>query len=371
MPNRRDFVRTVAGATAGALVGSAGLALAQGRQGGRGGRGGPAAPTGPVVRRQVSINGKRVKVVDIHAHATVPEVDPVLKGTPYERQGGGRALDQERIDAIDRQGIDIQVLSINGFWWYEVMDRDLAARIVKAQNEGLAKFVATHPDRFAAMASTSLQFPDLAAQQLDDGVKRLGLRAAAIGGHVNGEDLSNPKHDPFWAKAAELGVMVFMHPGGADNIIRDGALRGRGDLGNIIGNPLETTYFLERLIYDGTFDKFPGLKVGAAHAGGYLPSYLGRSEVACVVRGNAMCANKKKPSEYLKSQIFADTMILSDEGLRHLVAEMSPSQIVYGTDNPLNWPVTVDLVLNATFLSDAEKEAILGGNLLRLLKIGS
>ena len=368
MPNRRDFVRTVAGAAAGALVGSAGLAVAQGRQGGRGGA---TAPTGPVVRRQVSINGKRIKVIDIHAHATVPEVDPVLAGTPYARQAGGRSLDQERIDAIDRQGIDIQVLSINGFWWYEVMDRDLAGRIVKAQNEGLAKFVSTHPDRFVAMASTSLQFPDLAAQQLDDGVKRLGLRAAAIGGHVNGEDLSNPKYDPFWAKAAELGVVVFMHPGGADNIIKDGALRGRGDLGNIIGNPLETTYFLERLIYDGTFDKFPGLKVGAAHAGGYLPSYLGRAEVACQVRANAMCANKKKPSEYLKSQVLVDTMILSDEGLRHMVAEVSPSQIVYGTDNPLNWPVTVDLVLNAKFLSDAEKEAILGGNLLKLLKIGS
>jgi aminocarboxymuconate-semialdehyde decarboxylase len=123
------------------------------------------------------------------------------------------------------------------------------------------------------MASSSLQFPDLAAQQLEDGVKRLGLRAAAIGGHVNGEDLSLPKYDPFWGKAAELGVVVFMHPGGAENILKDGAMRGRGDLGNIIGNPLETTYFLSRLIYDGTLDKFPGLKVCGAHAGGYLPSY--------------------------------------------------------------------------------------------------
>jgi aminocarboxymuconate-semialdehyde decarboxylase len=368
MPNRRDFFRTVAGATAGAFIGSTGLAIAQGRQGGRGGRG-PAAPAGPVVRRQVSINGKRIKVIDIHAHATVAEVAPVLAGTPYERQGGGRVLDQERVDAIDRQGIDVQVLSINGFWWYEVKERDLAGRIIKAQNEGLAKWVAARPDRFQAMASTSLQFPDLAAQQLEDGVKRLGLKAAAIGGHVNGEDLSNPKYDPFWAKAAELGVMVFMHPGGAENILKVEKLEGRGDLGNIIGNPLETTYLLERMIYDGTFDKFPNLKIGCAHAAGYLPSYLGRSEVACDVRANAMCANKKKPSEYLKSQIFADTMILSDEGLRHLVAEMGVSQIVYGTDNPLNWPVTVDLVLDAKFLTDAQKEMILGGNLQRLLKI--
>jgi aminocarboxymuconate-semialdehyde decarboxylase len=220
-----------------------------------------------------------------------------------------------------------------------------------------------------AMSSSSLQFPELAAQQLDEGVKKYGLRAAAIGGHVNGEDLSLPKFDPFWAKAAELGVIVFMHPGGADNIVKPGAFRGRGDLGNIIGNPLETTYFLSRLIYDGTLDKFPALKVCGAHAGGYLPSYLGRSEAACVVRGNANCANKKKPSEYLKSQILVDSMILSDEGLRHLVNEFGASQIVYGTDNPLNWPVTVDLVLNASWLSNSDKEAILCGNLIKLLKI--
>ena len=152
-----------------------------------------------------------------------------------------------------------------------------------AQNEGLAKWVAAHPDRFVAIASVALQHPELAAEQLQDGVKRLGLRGASIGGHVNGEDLSLPKYDPFWAKAAELGVPVFMHPGGAENIVKEGAFRGRGDLGNIIGNPLETTYFLSRLIFDGVFDKFPGLRVFAAHAGGYLPSYLGRTEAACVV----------------------------------------------------------------------------------------
>jgi aminocarboxymuconate-semialdehyde decarboxylase len=357
MANRRDFFKTVAGAAAGTYIA---------------GRRRPAsAAQAPATRRQVSIAGRRVRVVDIHSHATVPEVDPVVQNTEYAKQGGGRPLGPDRIALIDKQGIDVQALSINGFWWYEIKDRDLVSRIVRAQNEGLAKFVAQYPDRFVAMASTSLQFPDLAAQQLEDGVKRLGLRAAAIGGHVNGEDLSLPKYDPFWGKAAELGVVVFMHPGGADNIIREGAFRGRGDLGNIIGNPLETTYFLSRLIYDGTLDKFPGLRVCGAHAGGYLPSYLGRSEAACVVRGNANCANKKKPSEYLKSQILIDTMILSDEGLRHLVNEFGASQIVYGTDNPLNWPVTVDLVLNATWLSNADKEAILGGNLMRLLRITS
>jgi aminocarboxymuconate-semialdehyde decarboxylase len=300
-------------------------------------------------------------------------VTDIVKGTPLASRGsgsGGSILGPERLRVMDQQGVDVQALSINGYWWYEA-DRDLARRIVGAQNEGLAEWVARHPDRFVALASVALQHPDLAAEQLDDAVKRLRLRGASIGGHVNGEDPSLPKYDPFWAKAAALGVVVFMHPGGAVNLIKDGALQGRGDLGNIIGNPLETTYFLSRLIFDGTLDKFPGLRICAAHAGGYLPSYLGRTEVACAVRDNANCANKKKPSEYLRSQILVDTMIFSPEGLRHLVAEMGIGQIVYGTDVPFNWPATVDLVLDAPFLSNAEKEAILSGNLMKLLRIGS
>jgi aminocarboxymuconate-semialdehyde decarboxylase len=358
MPNRRDFFKAVAGATAGAFVLNRGVADAR------------AAQATPGKRREVSIGGRRVRVIDVHAHCVIPVVD-IVKGTPLANSGGGSGnsiLGPQRLQIMDQQGVDVQALSINGYWWYAA-DRDLARQIVRAQNEGLAKWVSTHPDRFVALASVALQHPDLAAEQLEDGVKRLGMRGASIGGHVSGEDLSLPKYDPFWAKAAELGVLVFMHPGGAENIIKEGALKGRGELGNIIGNPLETTYFLSRLIFDGTLDKFPGLRVCGAHAGGYLPSYLGRTEVACDVRANANCANKKRPREYFKRELFIDTMIFSEEGLRHLVAELGVSQIVYGTDVPFNWPVTVDLVLNAPFLSNADKEAILSGNLVKLLRI--
>ena len=353
MQTRRGFLRTGAAAVGGAL-----LAARERR----------AAAQG---RRRVTIAGRSIRVVDAHAHCVIP-VTGVVQGTPLAKMGGGSGgsiLGPQRLQVMDEQGVDVQALTINGFWWYAAAERELADRIVLAQNEGLAKWVAQHPDRFVAMASVALQHPDRAAAQLEDGVKRLGLRGASIGGHVNGEDLSLPKYDPFWAKAAELSVPVVMHPGGAENLVRPGVFRGRGDLGNIIGNPLETTYFLSRLIFDGVFDRFPGLRVAAAHAGGYLPSYLGRTEAACLVRANADCANKKKPSEYLKSQIFIDTMVFSPEGLRHLVAEAGVSQIVYGTDVPFNWPVTVDLVLEAAFLSDVEKEAILGGNLRKLLRL--
>jgi aminocarboxymuconate-semialdehyde decarboxylase len=100
-----------------------------------------------------------------------------------------------------------------------------------------------------------------------------------------------------------------------------------------------------------------------------MPSYLGRTEVACEVRGNANCVNTRRQSEYLKDQILVDSMVFSDEGLRHLVAELGAQQVVYGTDVPFNWPDTLDLILDAAYLSDADKRAIVGGNLVQLLKI--
>ncbi len=363
MRDRRDFLKTVAGATTGMLLG--GKVFAAAAQ-----QGGAAAPG---ARREVSIAGKRVKVVDVHAHCTIPEVADIVKDTPLAASAGPRArgpnvMGPDRIAAIDKLGVDVQVLSINGFWFYGA-DRDMAGKIVRLHDEKLQEWCNAHSDRYVSLSSVALQFPDLAADQLEYAVKKLGARGAAIGGHVNGEDISMPKYDPFWAKAQELGVVVFMHPQGAENVVTKDAWKGRGDLGNIIGNPLETTVFLTRMMVNGAFDRFPNLKICAAHSGGYLPSYLGRTEIACEVRPNADCANKKKPSEYLKSQVLVDTIIISEEGLRHLAAEVGTGQVVFGTDMPFNWHSNVDLVVNAPFLSNAEKEAILGGTLVQLLRI--
>jgi len=357
MTNRRTFFRKMAAAMAGGYAVGRGLGN---------GTATLSAQTGG--RRQISIGGRRIRVIDVHSHWDMPLGD-VVKGTPFEERSKGPTLD-DRIPTMDKMGIDISAITVNDFWWYEAKDQGLARAICNAHNEELARQSRAHPDRIVGMASVPLQFPALAAEILQDATTRLGARGVTVGGHVNGENVTLPKFDPFWAKAAELGALVFMHPNGASNIVKQGALAGAGGLGNIVGNPLETTVFLSRLILDGTLDKFPALRVCGAHGGGFLPSYLGRTEVACQ-RPNANCVNKRRPSEYLRQQILADTMVFSEEGLRHLVAEMGVGQIVYGTDVPFNWPVTVDLVLNASFLNNSEKEAILGGNLLKLLRISS
>jgi len=186
---------------------------------------------------------------------------------------------ETRLKAMDAMAVDMEMLSINPFWYSK--ERDLAAEIVRIQNEKLAELCAAQPDRFAAFASLALQYPDLAVQQLETAVKKQGLRGAAIGGSVAGTDFADATFHPVWAKAEELGAVLFIHPQTPPELAK--RLQGNGWLQNTIGLPTETTIALSHLIFEGTLDRFPGLKILAAHGGGYLPSYADRSDHACFV----------------------------------------------------------------------------------------
>jgi aminocarboxymuconate-semialdehyde decarboxylase len=361
--NRRSFLAGSGSTLAGLMFCSCGLL--HGRQA----RAQAVAPQAPAVRR----GRNKVKTIDVHTHCFFQDaidlmgeqakaVLPPVKGIPEHF-----IVVDKRIQAMQAQGIDLQVLSINPFWYRK--DVDTARAICKIHNEKLAELTASHPDHFAAFASLSLQDPQIAVQQLDEAVRKLGLKGAAIGGSFNGEDFSNAKFHPIWAKAEELGAVLFIHPQSTPELGK--RLAGNGWLSNVIGNPLDTTIALNKLIFEGTLDKFPGLKVLAAHGGGYFGSYAPRSDRSCFVSPsscNPEVVLRKKPSEYLK-QIYVDSLVFTGEGLRHLVAEAGASQVMIGTDHPIPWEEhPVDHVLNAP-LTDAQKDAILGLNAAKLLNI--
>jgi len=347
-----------------------------------------ARAQGTGTRVPVSVAGRRVRTVDAHAHcyfqealdlmgpagaaAAMPQTRGVAehfldaKGGP-DAKGGGI---EGRLQAMDGMGIDMEVLSINPFWYGK--DRETAARIVGLNNDRLAQLCAAHPDRFAAFACLSLQDPDLAVQQLETAVRKQGLRGAAIGGSVLGQNFSDPRFHPVWAKAEELGAVLFIHPQSAPEMAKRFA--GNGWLANLIGNPLDTTVALQHLIFEGTLDRFPGLKVLAAHGGGYLGSYAPRSDHACFVSPqncNPDIVLKKQPTEYL-NQLWFDALVFTPEALRHLAAQVGAGQIVLGTDHPIPWELhPVDAVFATTTLSDEEKVAILGGNAARLFGLSA
>jgi aminocarboxymuconate-semialdehyde decarboxylase len=331
-------------------------------------------------RRDVVVSGKKVQVVDIHAHVRVPEAWDLVKDR-IRREG--RAGDvqlanpdspanihndvEKRLADLDEMGIDMQAVSVNPFWYWA--DEDLSRQIIQVQNEKIAELCAAHPKRFVGLGSLALQHPSLAVEQMEEGVKELGMRGFAIGGSVNGEDLSAPRFHPFWSKAEELQTLIFIHPQSAGAPIEEHRLEGNGFLDNVVGHPLETTLALTHLIQDGTLDLFPRLKICAAHGGGYLPSYSSRSDQCLTAFPNLCKPLKKLPTEYLK-QLYYDSVLFSVEDMRHLIAVVGASQVVVGTDYPTLWNRTpVDRIFAVPGLSDEERVGIFGSTAAKLLNM--
>jgi len=347
------------------------VAAARARSGARG-RSKPSAARSKLSvvgkRRQVVVGGRPVKTIDVHAHCVIPEAYALLGLKVSDHRGPGiDEVGPRRIAEMDQQGIDVEALSINPAWYRA--ERDVAEQVIKIQNEALAGFCATYPDRFVAFASVALQFPDLAVQQLVEGVKKLGLRGAAVGASVAGNEFSDPKFHRFWATAEELGALIFIHPQSTPDLNR--RFKGNGWLANTIGNPLDTTIALSHLIFEGTLDRFPKLKICSAHGGGYLPSYAPRSDNSLRVAPDMDTGVrlKKRPTEYLRTMYY-DTLVFTAEALRHLAAEVGASQLVIGTDHPIPWQdKSVDHILKTPGFSNAERRAMLGETAAKLLGI--
>jgi aminocarboxymuconate-semialdehyde decarboxylase len=216
----------------------------------------------------VSVAGRRVSRLDVHAHAAVPEAMALMNppvGPPNLLPKLLMGAPQERLALMDAQGIDVQALSINPYWYKA--DRDVATRVCEMQNEKLAQVCAANPERFVAFATVALQHPDLAAAQLEEGVKKYNLRGAAIGGSVDGLEISDPRFHPFWARAEQLGVPVFIHPQGTAELNATTSLQGQRAPRQRDRQPARDHHRALAPHLRGHLDRFPGLKICAAHGG--------------------------------------------------------------------------------------------------------
>ena len=326
--------------------------------------------------------------IDLHAHLLTPAVEPLVADCPQKKgepemmlrmQGADSVKHnvqkmlpeafrkmtnlEERLRDMDAMGVDVQVLSPSPNQYNYWAEPDLAKEIVRMQNEHVAATCATNTERFAGLGTIALQYPELSVEQLTHAVKTLGLKGVEISTAVNGLDLADAKFEKFWAKADELGCVVFIHPLGTSL----GERVNQFYLTNTIGQPLETTIALSNLIFGGVLDRNPGVKIVAAHGGGYLPAYIGRSDHAFKVRPEAGNI-QKKPGEYLK-QIYFDSLVYAPEQLCALIAQVGASQIVIGTDYAFDMgDYDVHALIEAVQeLSQDERAKILGGNAVKLL----
>jgi aminocarboxymuconate-semialdehyde decarboxylase len=323
----------------------------------------------------------------MHCHALTLEVERLVASCPEKasepaaqlKMYGAESMEQNRkmlaslapqLTDIDRRlrdmdamGVDVQVVSPSPNQYYYWADIDLAKQIVATQNEHIASLCAAHPGRISGLGNIALQHPELSVEQLKDCVRKFGLRGVEISSTVNGVELDDARFSRFWAKAEELGCLVFLHPLGTSI----GDRVSQHYLANIIGQPIETTIALSHLIFGGVLDRYPGIRICAAHGGGYLASYIGRSDHGYRVRPEA-AKIKRKPSEYL-NQICFDSVVYTPEALRHLIAEVGVPQVVLGTDYPFDMGSydVHGLISSVPGLSEEERAMILGGNAARLL----
>jgi aminocarboxymuconate-semialdehyde decarboxylase len=315
--------------------------------------------------------------VDFHAHAQSPKAMELIANAPANPGGEANEHNQYlgrtrydaafrdinvRLHTMDRERIDMQAVSPapNYAYW---ADEALAEQIVTASNEHVAEICATNPNRFVGICHVALQHPALAARQLAAAMTTLGMRGVEIGTRAEAVDLDDPALDPFWAAAQELRAPVFIHPAGTTL----GKRVAKYYLGNVIGNPLDTTIALTNLIFGGVLERFPTLNVVAAHGGGYLPSYFARSVHGHQVRPE-MHTISRPPTEYLR-RIWIDNLVFDPVNVAHLITVVGPTRVVLGTDYPFDMGQEnpVELIEGVPGLSAADVQRIKGGNAIELL----
>jgi len=295
-------------------------------------------------------------VTDVHAHLLLPQLHAeverrvpqlVAEAADLERRRNGLESLQAsgamigaripkltdvraRLAAMDEQGIDRQWVSVSPNHFYPWAPEGLAVWVAMETNRLVAEHVAQAPDRLTGLGVVPLQHPSRIVEYLDDAILGRGLAGVEISSFAGDVELSDERLEPFWARAAELGAVVFLHPFGCSLDER----LDRFYLSNTVGQPAENAVALSHLIFSGVLDRHPGLKIVAAHGGGYLPFAIGRSDRAWDVRPEARRC-EHAPSTYLR-KLWFDTVVHDPAALRHLVDVAGASRVVLGSDFPFD-----------------------------------
>ena len=325
-------------------------------------------------------------VVDVHAHV-IPRVilEAAQRNEPWESMelgfenerlswvangekwsmpwNGAWRNPELRLETMDADGVDVQLVSLNPAMFSYSIAADHAPKICSAVNDGIAEIVSTAPTRFRGLAHLSLQNPPEAVKELQRAVGELGFAGAGIGTNIAGKDFDDPEVFQVFEAAADLGVMVFIHPA-ADRFPARGYAHY---LQNLIGHPVETAVSMATMIFSGVFERLPGLRVVYAHGGGYGCMGLGRYDHGKRVREECQQISGL-PTDFT-SQIYVDCLTHSHDGVRFLLDQVGPGQVVLGTDYPADMGQVHPLAWleAAPMISDAERTAILSGNVKRLL----
>jgi aminocarboxymuconate-semialdehyde decarboxylase len=308
---------------------------------------------------QKEIPSLGLKMAPYDADNSVCEVAGVAY-RPFPR--GGHDIER-RFKDMDAAEVDVHLLSVAPQTWLYGQEASVGIASATIQNDEIARLVKEHPDRFSGIATLPMQAPQKAADELRRAMRKLGLHGAMIGSNIGGKNLDDPSFAPLWAAAEELDAFMMIHPG---NVAGADRLRSYY-LGNLIGNPLDTTIAGACLIFGGVLERHPKLNFIMSHGGGFIPYQGGRWVHGWEVRPEPKVHVKHSPAPYLDRFLY-DTILHAKAPLEFLISSVGADRVFLGSDYPYDMG-TGECVrqVRAANISAADRDIILGGHAAKIL----
>ena len=272
---------------------------------------------------------------------------------------------EARLDAMAKAGIDMAVLSDAGIV-QNVLDPTPALRLAKESNDYLAGVVQKQPKHYAGFAAVPLVDPKAGADELERAVTQLGFKGALINGQTNGHYLDDDCYSVFWERVEALGIPVYLHA--SDPLVPPVTYSECSQLvGAVWSWTAETAAHALRLIFNGTFTRYPKIKLILGHMGETLPFLLWRIDR----RTKAFATGPTlTPSDIFKRNIVITTSgVFADPPLLCALAEIGDDRILYSVDHPFEIMQEATDWFEHAPISAETKEKISWRNATRLLSL--
>jgi 2,3-dihydroxybenzoate decarboxylase len=278
-------------------------------------------------------------------------------------------FDQLRLETMDKAGIDVAVLSVTTPGVQSEPDAKLAVGLARSANDLLAREVQKRPRRYAGFAHVAMQDVGAAADELQRAIKDLGFKGALINGQTGGHYLDEDRYLPFWERVQELDVPVYLHPGGL--VDHPAMFANRPELnGPTWAWTVETATHALRLVFGGTFKRFPKVKVILGHMGETLPFLLWRFDSRAQLQVGKEIAPGSRPSDIIKRNIVITTAGVCAPGpLVEAIGALGEDSVMFSVDYPYeDTQVAADFIDSAP-ISEALRAKVCHGNAERLLRL--
>jgi 2,3-dihydroxybenzoate decarboxylase len=285
-------------------------------------------------------------------------------------------LDEERLEHMDRTGIEFALLSLNAPGVQRILDADEAMNLAKKGNEAMAAAVARHPNRYGALAALPMHDPEAAARELTRCVRELGFKGCMVNGFQQVDTPDNvkyydlPEYRPFWATVAELDVPFYLHP----------RMQIPSQARNYEGHPwlmsspwgfaVETSIHSLRLCGSGLFDDYPALRICIGHLGENIPFGLWRIDAR--MRFSPRGYRGKRPlGDYFRDHFHITCSgNFNDAAFRCTLDVLDNDKVYFCSDYPFEkMEDAADWYDNTTVINDEQRRSIGRSNAIRLFKL--